>query len=261
MPSGRPPSSSNSAAGDDGDGYIEHRVSKLDTLAGIAIRYGVEVADVKRANGLVTDLQMFGHQTLKIPLSGKHPLTKSHRQKVPSTSGSSLQKNNAPSRTLQQAGSVLSSESRYKEKRSLSSAMDLLMGYYGLSSPAKRTTCNIEGMEMTSYHSDVEDHSEEEPFSPITVSTMENEKSALPNGNTITCIRKDKEISRLSDEYTPRAVSVSNVGMGEVDKVSETSVRRRSKVDAMNPASGFSENDTRQESTAKSFCSFIWDRQ
>lgn len=46
MTRGRPPSSSNGgaiAAGVDGDGYIEHRVSKLDTLAGVAIKYGVEM--------------------------------------------------------------------------------------------------------------------------------------------------------------------------------------------------------------------------
>ncbi|KAH0887925.1 hypothetical protein HID58_050354 [Brassica napus] len=54
-------------------GYIEHRVSKFDTLAGIAIKYGVEVADVKKMNGLVTDLQMFALKSLQIPLPGRHP--------------------------------------------------------------------------------------------------------------------------------------------------------------------------------------------
>ncbi|GJN10737.1 hypothetical protein PR202_ga28855 [Eleusine coracana subsp. coracana] len=53
--------------------YILHRVGKLDTLAGVAIKYGVEVADIKRLNGLSTDLQMFAHKTLRIPLSGRHP--------------------------------------------------------------------------------------------------------------------------------------------------------------------------------------------
>ncbi|KAJ8433451.1 hypothetical protein Cgig2_017411 [Carnegiea gigantea] len=53
--------------------YIEHHVTKYDTLAGIAIRYGVEVADIKKMNGLVTDLQMFGLKTLQIPLPGRHP--------------------------------------------------------------------------------------------------------------------------------------------------------------------------------------------
>ncbi|XP_020594084.1 LOW QUALITY PROTEIN: lysM and putative peptidoglycan-binding domain-containing protein 1-like [Phalaenopsis equestris] len=55
--------------------FIEHRVSKMDTLAGVAIKYGVEVADIKRANGLVTDIQMFAHKSLQIPLPGKHPPT------------------------------------------------------------------------------------------------------------------------------------------------------------------------------------------
>ncbi|KAK4261929.1 hypothetical protein QN277_004863 [Acacia crassicarpa] len=54
-------------------GYIQHPVSKLDTLAGIAIKYGVEVSDIKRMNGLVTDLQMFALKTLHIPLGGRHP--------------------------------------------------------------------------------------------------------------------------------------------------------------------------------------------
>nr|CAD1835733.1 unnamed protein product [Ananas comosus var. bracteatus] len=62
-----PPSSSASSCG----GYIEHRVSKRDTLAGVAIKYGV--ADIRRLNGLMTDLQMFARKSLKIPLPGKHP--------------------------------------------------------------------------------------------------------------------------------------------------------------------------------------------
>ncbi|OAY63519.1 LysM and putative peptidoglycan-binding domain-containing protein 2 [Ananas comosus] len=63
-----PPSSSSSCGG-----YIEHRVSKMDTLAGVAIKYGVEVADIRRLNSLMTDLQMFARKSLKIPLPGKHP--------------------------------------------------------------------------------------------------------------------------------------------------------------------------------------------
>ncbi|KAK7264120.1 hypothetical protein RJT34_31724 [Clitoria ternatea] len=52
---------------------IQHPISKLDTLAGIAIKYGVEVADIKKMNGLVTDSQMFAHNTLHIPPHGRHP--------------------------------------------------------------------------------------------------------------------------------------------------------------------------------------------
>ncbi|KAJ1397670.1 LysM domain [Sesbania bispinosa] len=52
---------------------IQHPISKLDTLPGIAIKYGVEVADIKKKNGLVTDRQMFGLKTLHIPLPARHP--------------------------------------------------------------------------------------------------------------------------------------------------------------------------------------------
>ncbi|KAG6575718.1 LysM and putative peptidoglycan-binding domain-containing protein 2, partial [Cucurbita argyrosperma subsp. sororia] len=56
-----------------GVGYIEHPVSKYDTLAGIAIKYGVEVSDIKRMNALVTDHQMFALKSLQIPTPGKFP--------------------------------------------------------------------------------------------------------------------------------------------------------------------------------------------
>ncbi|KAA0058575.1 Peptidoglycan-binding LysM domain-containing protein, putative isoform 1 [Cucumis melo var. makuwa] len=56
-----------------GVGYIEHPVSKFDTLAGIAIKYGVEVSDIKKMNALVTDQQMFALKSLQIPTPGKHP--------------------------------------------------------------------------------------------------------------------------------------------------------------------------------------------
>ncbi|CAL0329329.1 unnamed protein product [Lupinus luteus] len=65
-------SSSSSSSPPSGYGYIEHTISKLDTLAGIAIKYGLEVADIKKMNSLITDHQMFAHKTLRIPLSGRH---------------------------------------------------------------------------------------------------------------------------------------------------------------------------------------------
>ena len=54
-------------------GYIEHHISKFDTLVGIAIKYGVEVTDIKRMNSLVTDHQIFALKTVQIPLPGRHP--------------------------------------------------------------------------------------------------------------------------------------------------------------------------------------------
>ncbi|OEL19875.1 hypothetical protein BAE44_0019104 [Dichanthelium oligosanthes] len=68
--------------------YILHRVCRFDTLAGVAIKYGVEVADVKRANGLTTDLHMFAHKTLRVPLHGRHPPAAAATTSPPSSSPS-----------------------------------------------------------------------------------------------------------------------------------------------------------------------------
>ncbi|KAL7090680.1 hypothetical protein ACP275_12G056800 [Erythranthe tilingii] len=72
LPISSPPSAS-AASGGGGVNYILHTVSKYDTLAGVAIKYGVEVADIKRLNGLISDIQMFALKTLQIPLPGRHP--------------------------------------------------------------------------------------------------------------------------------------------------------------------------------------------
>ncbi len=39
----------------------------MDNLAGLAIKYNVTVADIKRANGLLSDTAMFAKDTLQIP--------------------------------------------------------------------------------------------------------------------------------------------------------------------------------------------------
>ena len=43
------------------------QVSKLDTLAGIAIKYNVEVGALKVANGLYSDMSLFARDHVKIP--------------------------------------------------------------------------------------------------------------------------------------------------------------------------------------------------
>jgi len=47
--------------------YLRHEVSKLDTLPGLAIKYGVSVSDIKRVNSLMSDSAMFARSTLLIP--------------------------------------------------------------------------------------------------------------------------------------------------------------------------------------------------
>ena len=45
-----------------------HRVSSLDSLAGLAIKYGVAIIDIQRANGgALTDQTMFARGTVRIP--------------------------------------------------------------------------------------------------------------------------------------------------------------------------------------------------
>lgn len=49
------------------EGFITHEVSKLDTLAGIALKYNVPPSDIKRFNGLLSDTAMYARDTLLIP--------------------------------------------------------------------------------------------------------------------------------------------------------------------------------------------------
>lgn len=114
-----------------GHNYIIHTVGKYDTLAGVAIKYGVEVADIKRLNGLVTDLQMFALKTLRIPLPGKHPpsptLCNGHKIQRPGSSAQN-QSNHTQSDLFDSFQSLKLTSSDHK----VSPAMNILQGYYGL---------------------------------------------------------------------------------------------------------------------------------
>ncbi|RYR22506.1 hypothetical protein Ahy_B03g067813 [Arachis hypogaea] len=71
-------------------GCIQHSISKMDTLAGIAIKYGVEVADIKKVNGLVTDRQIYcnsGHSPIDVASS---KLSESFRSLEANSSGQKL---------------------------------------------------------------------------------------------------------------------------------------------------------------------------
>ncbi|KAL4575554.1 hypothetical protein LXL04_022401 [Taraxacum kok-saghyz] len=116
-----------------GFGYIEHTVTKFDTLAGVAIKYGVEVADIKKMNGLTTDLQMFARKTLQIPLPGRHPpspiLTNGQGQ-------TKMEKTTPPrQRHSEMLNSIKSLKLSSSSPRSISPSMDALRDYYGLKPP------------------------------------------------------------------------------------------------------------------------------
>ncbi|KAJ0266136.1 hypothetical protein HA466_0001820 [Hirschfeldia incana] len=133
-------------------GYIEHRVSKFDTLAGIAIKYGVEVADVKKMNGLVTDLQMFALKSLQIPLPGRHPPSPClSNGSLLHGEGCSCHELEPPndSNTNDVFDSFQSLRLKSSEKK-VSPAMYSLQGYYGLK-PANRTVSEGGFLEMGTY--------------------------------------------------------------------------------------------------------------
>ena len=52
---------------------IHSQVSKNDNLVGIAVKYGISVSDIKKANGLLSDNGMFAKDTMLIPLDQRGP--------------------------------------------------------------------------------------------------------------------------------------------------------------------------------------------
>ncbi|KAB1206277.1 hypothetical protein CJ030_MR7G011770 [Morella rubra] len=129
-------------------GYIEHPVSKFDTLAGIAIKYGVEVADIKKMNSLVTDLQMFALKSLQIPLPGRHsPSPCLTNGSI--TPGQSSSDHTPYRRRRSDLFESLESLRAESPRRRVSPAMSSLQGYYGLKERDMKTP--PEGFEMTVY--------------------------------------------------------------------------------------------------------------
>ncbi|CAI0416309.1 unnamed protein product [Linum tenue] len=117
-------------------GFIEHPVSKFDTLAGVAIKYGVEVADIKKKNGLVTDHQMFALKTLRIPLPGRHPPSPCLSSGAENSGGSNLDHSPLDRGYTDLLDSFQTLRPKSSSGRKASPAMTSLHGYYGLPSPA-----------------------------------------------------------------------------------------------------------------------------
>ncbi|CAD6343835.1 unnamed protein product [Miscanthus lutarioriparius] len=124
---------------------LEHEVTRMDTLAGIAIKYGVEISDIKRANSLVTDSQMFAHKTLLIPLPGM-PMPSS----VKLNSSGQRTKRARPPNHRQNRDALDSLDSSKSGQQGASPAMSTLQRYYGLTSQ-KGNTMDL-STEMSTYH-------------------------------------------------------------------------------------------------------------
>ena len=115
-------------------GYIEHHISKFDTLAGIAIKYGVEVTDIKRMNSLVTDHQIFALKTVQIPLPGRHP--PSPCLSNGSTTLGNCNATHSPDNANRELLESFQSIKLKSSDQQVSPAMSSLQGYYGLQVPS-----------------------------------------------------------------------------------------------------------------------------
>lgn len=133
-----------SGVGNGGFGCIQHTVSKYDTLAGVAIKYGVEVADIKKMNGLTTDLQMFARKSLKIPLPGRHPPSPVMSNGHDTQGQTSSEMTPLSRRYSDSINSLKSLKLSSSSPQNISSSMTSLRDYYGL------TPNDVdEGFEMT----------------------------------------------------------------------------------------------------------------
>ncbi|PIA64190.1 hypothetical protein AQUCO_00201460v1 [Aquilegia coerulea] len=198
--------------------FIEHTVTKMDTLAGVAIKYGVEVADIKRMNGLVTDLQMFALKSLQIPLPGRHPPSPILSNGSTTPGESSIDQNQSR-RARSDVLESLQSLKLESPQRTVSPAMSSLQGYYRLK-PQKRIN---EGTEMAVYSTGRAHYLEDGPF------PEHSPRSEPPPSRH----RKSRSLvsSILSDngELTEN-VPIAEVGDSEAEKLKK-SVRRRQKAE------------------------------
>ncbi|KAJ0037360.1 hypothetical protein Pint_23193 [Pistacia integerrima] len=237
--------------------YIHHPVSKFDTLVGIAIKYGVEVADIKKINGLSTDLQMFGLNSLQIPLPGKHPPSSSLSNGRENPRGSMeadydgvvgtvyvklilnriwgkmgitkctfwtiLLRTSYDQTSQQQAqldpfDSFQSLRLKLSPERKVTPAMSSLQGYYGLKPTVQRPIS--EGFEMMVY-----ENGEARNFEDChLLKSFPTSNSPLDNN------RRSKSYVNLAepdemDDY----INVADVRKSEPDKRNKKLVRRRQK--------------------------------
>ncbi|KAG2701782.1 hypothetical protein I3760_06G060000 [Carya illinoinensis] len=202
-------------------GYIEHTVSKLDTLAGIAIKYGVEVADIKKQNGLVTDFQMFALKSLQIPLPGRHPPSPC-LSNGSITSGQSSSDHIPPWRRHGDFFESFQSLGVKSPQQKVSPAMSSLQGYYGLKPRDQKTM--PECLEMATYKKGDSQYLEDGPPS-----------TSLPSNPSLSHHPKSKSlVSALLDENGELAavLPVSEARDGDSDKCYEKLLRRRQKSEA-----------------------------
>ncbi|XP_022763935.1 uncharacterized protein LOC111309223 [Durio zibethinus] len=222
-----------------GAGFIEHPVSRFDTLAGVAIKYGVEVADIKKMNGLVTDLQMFALKSLQIPSPGRHPPSPCLSNGFHTPGQSSANQTSAQHLPPDLLDSFQSLRLKTPPRR-VTPAMSSLQGYYGLKTTAKKALS--EGFEMEVYRKGEAHYLEDGPL--LKPSSASNPPLKLH--------RKCRSIA--NGFYDENGKIVANIKSaveakeGEVDKSNEKLIRRRQKSEvdfvARTPERLLKEDDT-----------------
>ncbi|GER33919.1 peptidoglycan-binding LysM domain-containing protein [Striga asiatica] len=197
-----PPSATVGVTVDGGVNYILHTVTKFDTLAGVAIKYGVEVADIKKQNGLVTDLQMFALKTLQIPCPGRHPPSPSlsNGHGTPPRPSSSQQ-----SASSRRYSDIFDSFPSLKLKAStdekISPAINLLRGYYGLKSGDDPKGAS-EGFEMSVYRKGGSHYLEDGPFSKSSNPPLSHHRKSK---SAVNCLAAENGDNRLIMSQEPES--------------------------------------------------------
>ncbi|KAG2701780.1 hypothetical protein I3843_06G055800 [Carya illinoinensis] len=218
LPFASPPSALSSGGA---VGYIEHTVSKLDTLAGIAIKYGVEVADIKKMNGLVTDFQMFALKSLQIPLPGRHPPSPC-LSNGSITPGQSSSDHIPPWRRHGDFFESFQSLGVKSPQRKVSPSISSLQGYNGLKLRGQKTM--PECLEMAAYKRGDSQYLEDGPFP----------SASLVSNQSLSHHRKSKSlVNALLDENGELAATLSvSEAQNDTDKCCEKMLRRRQKSEA-----------------------------
>ncbi|KAE8672653.1 Detected protein of confused Function [Hibiscus syriacus] len=204
-----------------GAGFIEHPISRFDTLAGLAIKYGVEVADIKKMNGLVTDLQMFALKTLQIPLPGRHLPSPCLSNGSETPGESSANQNSGPDLPPGLRESFQSLRLKTPPRR-VSPAM--LQGYYGLKPSEKSVP--FEGFEMAVYGKGESHYLEDGPS--LKLSSDANPPFRLQ--------RKCRSVTNgfyvENGQITPDILSAGEAKDSDPDKSNDKLIRRRQKSEA-----------------------------
>ncbi|XVF01786.1 hypothetical protein REPUB_Repub04eG0119200 [Reevesia pubescens] len=180
------------------------------------------VADIKKMNGLVTDLQMFALKSLQIPLPGRHPPSPclSNGSETPGQSSA----NPAPAQQLHP--DLLDSFQSLRLKtppRRVSPAMSSLQGYYGLKPTEKKTIS--EGFEMAVYRKGDAHYLEDGPF--------------INHSSASTPLKLHRKCRSVADgfyddngEVIADIMSAGEAKEGESDRSNEKLIRRRQKSEA-----------------------------